>query len=41
MALSLKKGHCSRLLINSANVVLPTPGGPQNIIDGIFPFWMA
>ena len=41
MALSLKKGHCSLLLISSASVVLPTPGGPQNIMEGILPFWMA
>lgn len=37
MALSLKKGRLDSSAIISASVVLPTPGGPQKISDGITP----
>ena len=37
IALSLKKGRSDSLEIIFANVVLPIPGGPQSIKEGITP----
>ena len=37
MALSVKKGRLDVAAIMFARVVLPIPGGPQNIIDGSIP----
>jgi hypothetical protein len=41
MALSIKKGASSVLAIIFAIVVLPVPGGPQSIIEGILPCSIA
>src|SRR5690606_40518598 len=41
IALKLKNGRSSSLAIKYARLVFPTPGGPHNIMEGIFLRLMA